>query len=68
MNLVGKSAAIWRVVKVLLGAWAFAVGGVILLSLGLTIIVGPDWSSDNLRYASVILFLIGIPIIHKWLK
>ena len=62
------SATIWRLVKVLLGAWAFAVAGVIVTSLGLTLIVGSAWSTDYLRYASVGLFLVGIPVVHRWLK
>jgi hypothetical protein len=62
------TATIWRLVKIFLGAWAFAVAGGIVTSLVLTFAIGPAWSADYLRYAFGALFLVGIPIMQRWLK
>jgi ABC-type Co2+ transport system permease subunit len=64
-------AIVWRTAKVLFGAWAFAVAGVILLSVGGLLVGGEgaaSWGTDYLRYSSVVLFLLGVPIMLRWLK
>ena len=52
---------LWRGAKVLFGAWAFAVVGIIILGAA-------TQSTEHLRYASVPLFLIGIAVMLRWLK
>jgi hypothetical protein len=52
---------LWRGAKVLFGAWAFALVGVI-------IIAAATQSSEYLRYASVPLFLVGIAVMLRLLK
>ena len=57
---------LWRGAKMLFGAWAFAVVGVILVAAVVHVAGGPDSATrltEYLRYASVPLFLLGIPII-----
>jgi hypothetical protein len=62
---------LWRGAKVLFGAWAFAVVGVILIAAVVLVAGGADSATrltEYLRYASVPLFLLGIPIMLRWLK
>jgi len=61
---------LWRAIKVLLGAWAFAVAGTILVSAAL-LVLGDSESPqflEHVRYATVGLFVLGIPVMLRWLK
>jgi len=62
-------AIVWRAVKVLLGAWGFAVAGIIVFAVGALFVGSPDAVNNNsLPYVTAVLFLLGIPIMMRWLK
>lgn len=61
------SAKLWRAVRVFLGAWALVVAGVTVVSVVLYVFVGLT-SLEPMRYAVAVLFLLGIFVMHRWLK
>jgi hypothetical protein len=64
-------SAVWRFAKVLLAAWAFAVAGVIVCFVVSTIVAGSsgaDWVREHIPYFTLGLFLIGIPVMLRWLR
>jgi len=58
---------LWRIAKVLFGAWAFAVAGVILFAI-ISMLAGVADPYAYMRYASVPLFVVGIALMFRWLK
>ncbi|MGA7801025.1 MAG: hypothetical protein WCC36_09455 [Gammaproteobacteria bacterium] len=61
-------ALVWRAVKVLFGAWALAVAGTIVVAVATLIVGGQGDAPESLRYVSAALFLLGVPIMMRWLK
>jgi hypothetical protein len=59
---------IWRVIKVLFGAWGLAVAGVTIFALSVQIVGGHSADANSLRIAALALFLLGIPVMMRWLK
>ena len=65
------AGALWRGVKVLFGAWGFAVACVILTGTLGHIALGPraaQWVFDHLHYATILFFVVGLPIMLRWLR
>ncbi len=57
-----------RAIKVFFGAWAFAVTGTILFAVAALVVGAQGEATESLRYATVVLFLLGVPIMARWLK
>ena len=66
--LAKARSRILHIAKVLFGAWAFAVAGTILTSLVTLSFNDPGSHVALVRYATWIFFLLGIPIMLRWLK
>jgi hypothetical protein len=66
----GSLASVWRLGKVALGAWAFAVACVIVTVL-VSLVAAPSaesWVGDNVLLVFLAFFLLGIPLMFRWLK
>jgi hypothetical protein len=70
MNMMSLSrlwSILLRAAKVFFGAWAFAVAGTIIFVVVALITVGPD-ATESMHYATIVSFLLGLPIMLRWLK
>ena len=61
-------SVLWRAIKVFFGAWAFAVAGTIVFAVTTLVFGGHGEETESLRYATPVLFLLGVPIMARWLK
>ncbi len=68
MNKTKPRSVLWRAIKVFFAAWAFAVAGTIVFAVAILVVGGQGEVTESLRYATVVLFFLGIPIMARWLK
>jgi hypothetical protein len=57
-----------RFIKIIFGAFGLAVAGVTTFAISVQSFSGHSVEADSLRIAALALFLLGIPVMLRWLK